>query len=71
MMPVVVAELAGSASYGGGERYLELLCEHLDRSRFRPMLICPEPGSFVGRMQARGVDVRVVHLEPLLNPFGD
>ncbi len=69
MKPVVVAELAGSASYGGGERYLELLCERLDRSRFRPLLICPEPGSFVGRMRARGMDVRVVHLEPLLNPL--
>ncbi len=69
MKPIVVAELAGSASYGGGERYLELLCERLDPSRFRPILICPEPGSFVGRMQARGMDVRVVHLEPLLNPF--
>lgn len=66
---IVVAELAGSASYGGGERYLELLCEHLDPSRFRPVLIAPEPGSFVSRMQARGEDVRVVHLEPLLNPF--
>lgn len=66
---IVVAELAGSASYGGGERYLELLCGHLDPSRFRPVLICPEPGSFVGRMQVRGVDVRVVRLEPLLNPF--
>jgi len=69
MNPIVVAELAGSASYGGGERYLELLCERLDPSRFRPILICPEPGSFVGRMQVRGVDVRVVHLEPLFNPF--
>ncbi|MCC6139908.1 MAG: glycosyltransferase family 4 protein [Nitrospira sp.] len=66
---IVVAELAGSASYGGGERYLELLCERLDPARFRPILICPEPGSFVGRMQARGMDARVVHLEPLLNPF--
>lgn len=66
---IVVAELAGSASYGGGERYLELLCEHLDPSRFRPILICPEPGPFIGRMQIRGVDVRVVHLEPLLNPL--
>ena len=69
MRAIVVAELAGSASYGGGERYLELLCEHLDPLRFRPILICPEPGSFVGRMQSRGVDVRVVHLEPLLNLF--
>lgn len=69
MNPIVVAELAGSASYGGGERYLELLCEHLDPSRLRPILICPEPGPFVGRMQACGVDVRVVHLDPLFNPF--
>lgn len=68
MTPIVVAELAGSASYGGGERYLELLCDHLDPSRYRVILISPEPGSFVGRMQARGVDVRVIHLEPLLNP---
>lgn len=69
MKPIVVAELAGSASYGGGERYLELLCDHLDASRFRSILICPRPGSFVGRMQGRGMDVRVVHLDPLFNPF--
>ena len=55
-MPVVVAELAGSASYGGGERYLELLFERLDRTQYRPLLICPEPGSFAGRMEARGVE---------------
>jgi glycosyltransferase involved in cell wall biosynthesis len=69
MKPIVVAELAGSASYGGGERYLELLCDHLDPSRFKPILICPESGPFVGRMQVRGVDVRVIHLAPLFNPF--
>ncbi|MCS6284991.1 MAG: glycosyltransferase [Nitrospira sp.] len=66
---IVLAELAGSASYGGGERYLELLCERLDSSRFRPILICPEPGPFVGRMQARGVDARVIELVPLFNPL--
>ena len=32
MTPVVLAELAGSAAYGGGERYLELLFDHLDRA---------------------------------------
>ncbi|MDP1946238.1 MAG: glycosyltransferase family 4 protein [Nitrospirota bacterium] len=68
-MPVVVAELAGSASYGGGERYLELLFERLDRTRYQPLLICPEPGSFVGRMEARGVETHLVHLAPLFNPF--
>ena len=68
-MPLVVAELAGSAAYGGGERYLELLFERLDRTQYRPLLICPEPGSFVGRMEARGVETHLVHLSPLLNPL--
>lgn len=68
-MPVVVAELAGSAAYGGGERYLELLFERLDRTRYRSLLICPEPGSFIGRMKARGVETHLIHLAPLFNPF--
>ena len=66
---IVLAELAGSASYGGGERYLELLCEHLDPARFRTILICPEQGTFVGRMQARGVPTCVIELAPLFNPL--
>jgi len=69
MTPVVLAELAGSASYGGGERYLELLFDRLDRIRYRAMLICPEPGPFVGRMKERGVETHLVHLAPLFNPF--
>jgi glycosyltransferase involved in cell wall biosynthesis len=68
-MPVVLAELAGSSAYGGGERYLQLLFERLDHTRYRPILICPEPGSFVGRMKGRGVETHLVHLAPLFNPF--
>jgi len=67
--PIVLAELAGSAAYGGGERYLELLFERLDRARYRALLICPEPGSFVGRMKERGVETHLVHLAPLFNPI--
>lgn len=69
MKPVVLAELAGSAGYGGGERYLELLFDRLDRTQFAPRLICPEPGSFVGKMAAKGIPTTVVHLEPLFNPL--
>ncbi|MDE3049551.1 MAG: glycosyltransferase [Nitrospirota bacterium] len=69
MIPVVVAELAGSSSYGGGERYLELLCDRLDRARYRTLVICPEPGPFVGRMKERGVETHLVHLAPLFNPL--
>ncbi len=68
MKPIVLAELAGSAGYGGGERYLELLFDRLDHTRFRPFLICPEPGPFVGKMTARGIPTSVVHLAPLFNP---
>lgn len=69
MIPVVVAELAGSAAYGGGERYLELLFDRLDRTRYRALLISPEPGPFVGRMKERGVETHLVHLAPLFNPL--
>jgi glycosyltransferase involved in cell wall biosynthesis len=69
MTPVVLAELAGSASYGGGERYLELLFDRLDRARYRTLLISPEPGPFVERMKGRGVETHLVHLAPLFNPF--
>ena len=69
MTPVVLAELAGYAAYGGGERYLELLFDRLDRSRYRALLICPEPGPFVGHMKERGVETHLVHLAPLFNPM--
>ncbi|MGH7165391.1 MAG: glycosyltransferase [Nitrospiraceae bacterium] len=65
---MVLAELAGSAAYGGGERYLELLMCRLDRTRFRPLVICPEPGPFMEFMEERGVPARLVHLAPLVNP---
>lgn len=67
MKPVVLAELAGSAGYGGGERYLELLFDRLDRSRFSPLLICPEPGPFVRKMKTKGIPTNVVRLTPLFN----
>lgn len=69
MTPIVLAELAGSAAYGGGERYLELLFDRLDRVRYRRLLICPEPGPFLSRMKERGVDTQLVHLAPLFNPI--
>lgn len=69
MKPIVLAELAGSASYGGGERYLEVLFDRLDRSKFEPFLICPEHGPFIERMSAKGILTSVVPLAPLFNPF--
>lgn len=69
MTPIVLAELAGSAGHGGGERYLELLLDRLDYGRFSPFLICPESGPFVGKMKAKGIPTEVVHLASLFNPL--
>ncbi len=68
MKPIVLAELAGSAGYGGGERYVELLLDRLDPTRFRPLLICPEPGPFVNRMASKHIPTSMIHLSPLFNP---
>lgn len=64
---LVLAELAGSAQYGGGERYLQLLLERIDPGRFTSLLICPEVGPFVATMQGR-MATHVVPLAPLVNP---
>lgn len=69
MSEVVLAQLAGSAAYGGGERYLEWLLAGLDRAKFRPVVICPESGPFVRKLRTQGVAVAVVSLEPLINPL--
>lgn len=68
MKPVVFAQLGGSAGYGGGERYISLLCEGLDPARYRPLFIAPEPGQFVDELKRRRIPTQVVHLEPLINP---
>lgn len=68
MTPVVYAQLGGSAGYGGGERYISLLCEGLDPARYRPLFIAPEPGPFLDYMKARRIPTHLVHLEPLINP---
>lgn len=69
MSQLVLAQLAGSAGYGGGERYLEWLLAGLDRAKFRPLVICPESGPFVQKLMKQGVAVAIISLEPLMNPL--
>ena len=68
MKPIVLAELAGSAGWGGGERYVEMLLDRLDPTRFHPLLICPEPGPFVQHMASKQISTSMIHLSPLFNP---
>jgi glycosyltransferase involved in cell wall biosynthesis len=45
---------------GGGEASLLDLVEILARSRFRPFVVCPGPGSFRARLQALGISGEVL-----------
>jgi glycosyltransferase involved in cell wall biosynthesis len=65
--PARIVHVAGSADWGGGERYLELLARHLDRERFTLDVIAPAPGALCGRLAALGVSVHVVTLETLVS----
>ncbi len=63
-----VVHVAGSADWGGGERYLELMARHLDREAFALEVIAPAPGALCGRLAALGVPAHVVDLGALVSP---
>ena len=55
--------------YGAQTGLLNLL-EHLDRDRFRPLVVCPGDGAFTERVRQLGVEVLTVPLPPALSTFG-
>jgi glycosyltransferase involved in cell wall biosynthesis len=63
-----VVHVAGSADWGGGERYLELLGRGLDRAAFALEVIAPAPGALCGRLGALGIATHVVDLDALVSP---
>lgn len=64
---IPVVHVAGSAEWGGGERYLELLARHVDRRRFALTVVAPAAGALCGRLEALGVEVHVVDLSALIS----
>ena len=66
--PLRIVHVAGSAHWGGGERYLELMARHLDREAFALEVITPTSGPLCGRLAALGVPTHVVDLEALVSP---
>lgn len=65
--PVEIVHVAGSADWGGGERYLELLARHLDREAYALRVIAPAAGALCGRLAALGVPAQVVDLGALVS----
>lgn len=64
---IQVVHVAGSADWGGGERYLELFVRHVDRERFALAVIAPAAGPLCARLEALGVEVHVVDLGALIS----
>ena len=64
--PLRIVHVAGSADWGGGERYLELLARHLDRDRFALTVVLPGEGAFAERLADLQIPVQVVDLERLV-----
>jgi glycosyltransferase involved in cell wall biosynthesis len=64
---VRIVHVAGSADWGGGERYLELLARHLDRDAFALEVIAPAPGLLCSRLDGLGVPAHVVDLGALVS----
>jgi glycosyltransferase involved in cell wall biosynthesis len=62
-----IVHVAGSAEWGGGERYLELLARHLDRDAFALEVIAPAEGALRARLGGLGVATHVVDLGALVS----
>jgi glycosyltransferase involved in cell wall biosynthesis len=67
-LPLTVVQLAGSAEWAGGERYLELLAHHLDRERFRLEVIAPAEGALCAALASLSIPVHLVDLGRLVRP---
>jgi len=64
--PTVVAylEMWGDI-VGGGQRSLLDIVTHLDRARYRPIVICGGPGTLVDRLKALGITTHIVSFPSL------
>lgn len=52
---------------GGGQRSLYYLLRGLNRERFNPVVVCPEPGDLIEKLQDLGISTRVVPFKRLRN----
>ncbi len=60
MISILYLSHCGS-SIGGGEKQLAYLVENMDRTRYRPLVVCPDDGVFAEHL--RGIDIPTVILD--------
>ncbi|MCX7045237.1 MAG: glycosyltransferase family 4 protein [Candidatus Sumerlaeota bacterium] len=62
--PKTVLLLTPSVRLLGARRSLLALATHLDRARWRPIVLAKEEGVMTGKLRAAGVGVRIIHFRP-------
>ena len=63
MIPILYLSHCGS-SIGGGEKQLAYLVENIDRTRYRPLVVCPDDGVFAEHLRGANVPTMVLNLPP-------
>lgn len=63
MVPILYLSHCGS-SIGGGEKQLAYLVENIDRTRYRPLVICPDDGVFAEHLRCANVPTVILDLPP-------
>ena len=63
MVPILYLSHCGS-NIGGGERQLAYLVENIDRTRYRPLVVCPDEGVFVQHLRRANVPTVILDLPP-------
>ena len=61
--PILYLSHCGS-SIGGGEKQLTYLVANIDRTRYRPLVVCPDDGVFVEHLRRANVPTVVLELPP-------
>ena len=63
MVPILYLSHCGS-SIGGGEKQLAYLVENIDRTRYRPLVVCPDDGVFAEHLRRANVPTVILNLPP-------
>ena len=63
MVPILYLSHCGS-SIGGGEKQLAYLVKNIDRTRYRPLVVCPDDGVFAEHLRRANVPTVILNLPP-------
>jgi len=63
MVPILYLSHCGS-SIGGGEKQLAYLVENIDRTCYRPLVICPDDGVFAEHLRRANIPTMILNLPP-------